>query len=464
MKMQARVWRGTTFLTPLILLVPLIAQATFSSGSDGHDGIFSPTANVEVDMADHPDGIYQYVSVNIPTGVTVTFKPNAENTPVVWLVQGDCIIAASSTVDLSGKATGTVSAGAGGPGGYRGGNGMLGAGSTLAEMGQGPGGGEVTEGHYGGNGSFGTVGGVGAQAPPGNLYGNQYILPLIGGSGGGGSSAPGRVGAGGGGGGAILIAANHISVYGTILSRGGSPYNSTSLASGGAGSGGAIRLVTETLEGNGSLICSGNGSDWIMYTGWIESGNGRIRLEAFSDTFSGICTGETTRGMQSILFLPSGTAPSLAITQIGGISVPTNPSGSSSSPDVLLPGEIANPMSVVVHAMNIPINTPITVDVKPYSGASVSATAQNTGNLASSTATFSITIPRGGGTIMAKAVTAVNPARSDESQAKNLSYRDTGLTTDGERFKTAEVTTVLGGSSQLVYVTESGKRYPVKAQ
>lgn len=43
-------------------------------------------------MADHPDGIYHYTSVNIPSGVTVTFKPNAANTPVVWLVQGNCVI------------------------------------------------------------------------------------------------------------------------------------------------------------------------------------------------------------------------------------------------------------------------------------------------------------------------------------------------------------------------------------
>jgi hypothetical protein len=40
------------------------------------------------DIADHPDGIYHYTTVNIPAGVTVTFKPNAQNSPLVWLLQG----------------------------------------------------------------------------------------------------------------------------------------------------------------------------------------------------------------------------------------------------------------------------------------------------------------------------------------------------------------------------------------
>ena len=43
-------------------------------------------------MADRPDGIYHYTSVNIPAGVTVSFIPNAGNKPVIWLVQGDCAI------------------------------------------------------------------------------------------------------------------------------------------------------------------------------------------------------------------------------------------------------------------------------------------------------------------------------------------------------------------------------------
>ncbi len=67
------------------------ASAQVNSGSDGSDGAFNPTQNVTIDMSLRPSGIYQYTSVNIPSGVAVTFTPNANNTPVVWLVQGDCV-------------------------------------------------------------------------------------------------------------------------------------------------------------------------------------------------------------------------------------------------------------------------------------------------------------------------------------------------------------------------------------
>jgi hypothetical protein len=70
----------------LCLLPTLGWGQQFNSGSDGSDGAFNPTQNVLIDKADHPDGIYQYTSVNIPSGVTVTFTPNAKNTPVIWLV------------------------------------------------------------------------------------------------------------------------------------------------------------------------------------------------------------------------------------------------------------------------------------------------------------------------------------------------------------------------------------------
>ena len=98
------------FLLTLALWLPWTALAQVDSGSNGHDGAFNPTQDVTVDMTDHPDGIYQYSSVNIPEGVTVTFKPNANNSPVIWLVQGDCSIG------------GYVDVGTNSPGGFPGGN------------------------------------------------------------------------------------------------------------------------------------------------------------------------------------------------------------------------------------------------------------------------------------------------------------------------------------------------------
>ena len=67
-------------------LVCASAQAQINTGSNGSDGAldFSSinyTTNIVINMADHPNGIYQYTSVNIPTNVTVTFIPNANNSP-----------------------------------------------------------------------------------------------------------------------------------------------------------------------------------------------------------------------------------------------------------------------------------------------------------------------------------------------------------------------------------------------
>src|ERR1035441_4479524 len=242
-------------VTVLVAWLPSRGRAQVNSGSDGHDGPFNPTTtNTVIDMADHPDGIYQYTSVNIPANVTVTFIPNANNSPVVWLVQGNCVI--SGTVDVSGQSANGVGGSAGGPGGYRGGNG-----GSSPTPGQGPGGG-LPSGDWpcGGNASFGGVGqrfgysyGF-LQGEPGAIYGNIFLLPLLGGSGGSGGGSGGTSAGGAGGGGAILVAASQlIQIDGSVTASGGG--NSTGY--GGAGSGGAIRLVTRTLQGHGRITCGG---------------------------------------------------------------------------------------------------------------------------------------------------------------------------------------------------------------
>ncbi len=83
-------WPGCGLVLALLLCAE--AEAQVNSGSTGADGAFNPTTNTVINMADHPDGIYHYTSVNIPTGVTVSFIPNAGNKPVVWLIQGDCVL------------------------------------------------------------------------------------------------------------------------------------------------------------------------------------------------------------------------------------------------------------------------------------------------------------------------------------------------------------------------------------
>src|ERR1017187_3400610 len=120
------------------------ANAQVNSGSNGSDGAFNPATSIAIDMSDHPNGIYQYTSVNISNGVTVMFIPNANNTPVTWLVQSNVVI--NGVVDISGQigafnlGGGAIGGGngAGGPGGGRGGNG-----GAQATSGQGLGGGSI---------------------------------------------------------------------------------------------------------------------------------------------------------------------------------------------------------------------------------------------------------------------------------------------------------------------------------
>jgi hypothetical protein len=88
-------------VTVLVTGLPTGGRAQVNSGSNGSDGAFNPNASINIDMTSRPSGIYQYTSVNIPSSVTVTFTPNANNTPVVWLVQGDCNIA--GTLSIRGK-------------------------------------------------------------------------------------------------------------------------------------------------------------------------------------------------------------------------------------------------------------------------------------------------------------------------------------------------------------------------
>ena len=371
----------------LILLaiasLPAACLAQVNSGSNGSDGALdfsgiNYTTNIVINMADHLTGIYQYTYVNIPNNVAVTFMPNANNTPVYWLVQSNVFI--SGTVSVSGQ-IGNINTpngnpgGIGGPAGYSGGNGAIG--DSVATSGQGPGG--------------GAAGSNGGQYN----YGNVFLIPLIGGSGGGGGSdiGNGDNGGGGGGGGAILIAgAGMITVSGSVQANGGT---GTTYHGGGGGSGGAIRIAASQISGGGQIYANGG-----------NAGTGRIRFDTYDNEFSGGVYGQFTSGSQFIIIPPSGQLPQLTVTSVGGVPVSASPTGVLSTPDAVISAQQSSPMPVVVNCANLPLGTAITVTIKPMTGSSVSAVgANNTGTLASSTATISINIPRGGGLIYATAAT-----------------------------------------------------------
>ena len=69
MKTQLSKWNCSL---AMLLSFAAATQAQVNSGSNGSDGAFNPTTNIVINMANHPNGTYQYTSVNIPSGVTVT--------------------------------------------------------------------------------------------------------------------------------------------------------------------------------------------------------------------------------------------------------------------------------------------------------------------------------------------------------------------------------------------------------
>src|SRR6266571_4303603 len=123
----------------------LAAAQTFNSGSTGADGALSPTTTTTLTLP--PSGVFNFTTVNIPSGVTVRFTKNATNTPVTILASGDVTIA--GTIDVRGAPGGggsgqtllAPSGGNGGPGGFSGGSGSNGIASTIGGAGLGPGGG-----------------------------------------------------------------------------------------------------------------------------------------------------------------------------------------------------------------------------------------------------------------------------------------------------------------------------------
>src|SRR4029079_3177509 len=128
--MSGQLKRLGRVMASMVLVISGTALA-FNSGSTGADGAFSPTVSTQVQLPE--SGIFNFTTVNIPSGVTVTFKRNTANTPIVILATGNVTIAGA--IDVSGSSSANVGAagdgnlgddgipGRGGSGGQDGGRG-----------------------------------------------------------------------------------------------------------------------------------------------------------------------------------------------------------------------------------------------------------------------------------------------------------------------------------------------------
>lgn len=395
----------------------------FVSGSTGTLGAFNPTTNTVISLPSN--GTLNYTTINIPTGVTVTFRNNSSNSPAYMLATGDVTIA--GTINAGQTAQDNTKAG---PGGFNGGYGSLSG--SLGGNGLGPGGATALS-YYGAGGGFGSAGVSNGSSIGGPAYGNAQLLPLIGGSGGSGVSCVGCTGAyssGGGGGGALLIASpGTITVTGSITANGGNGGSASGIA--GGGSGGAIKLMANTITGDGAITAiGGNG---------VGGAAGRIRLEANSITRSAATIPPYTSNTPGSIFLSN--VPTLTIASIAGTAAPSTPGGSYSQPDILLPTNTTNPVAVVITATNIPLPTSVQVSAIPQYGTPSITTISLSGTQQSSSGTASLTLATGNANVIIAQAT----------------FTITAFNYEGEEIDRVHVAATLGGKPETTYITKSGK-------
>jgi hypothetical protein len=360
---------------------------SFNSGSTGADGdliISSPGVTV---FSQTPQGggiIYNFRSITVASGSTLQISGSSFTSPVYFLAQTAVTI--NGTIDLRGGNGQRYDSqpalripSVPGPGGFGGGIGAFG--SSPAQPGNGPAGGAT---NFIDNGVCFPPPTVGRG---GGFTGNQFLVPLIGGSGGAGNGSA----AGGAGGGAILIASSaSISVNGLINVNGGAGNQAYVSGSGAAG---AVRLVANAIGGNGSITATGGSTNFGCAPS-ANGGNGIVRMEAFQNTFTGTTSGQSFVATPFNLFLPTGGPPFVQVVSIGGVPVNSSPTGSFTVPDVTVNSSAALP--VAIQAQNIPLGTTVTLFIFSENGPDQTIISTGLGGtLASSSATASVTLPAG---------------------------------------------------------------------
>jgi hypothetical protein len=247
----------------------------------------------------------------------------------------------------------------------------------------------------------------------GATYGTPCLIPLYGGSGGGGwgSSTTGYGGIGGAGGGAIrIVSTTQISVTGTITVNGGNAATvnnqSGTVCYGGSGAGGAIHLIAPTITGNGALTAfsgssinpynpvtyGGGYTGFIRFNTTTNSFTGTVDSIAAATAFNGSAAYAAAGPLYNVPANSTLALPSLNITQVNGIAVPANPTGTPALPDIQITASSA--VTVNIAAANIPLGTVVSLRVtSDTANDAVISCAPLAGTAAASTASCSATFP-----------------------------------------------------------------------
>lgn len=184
----------------------------------------------------------------------------------------------------------------------------------------------------------------------------------------------------------MISSSRDILLNGSISANGGDRQWSNA-SYGGYGSGGAILLRADRVNGAGGLYAFGGNQN---------NPNGRIRVEAYMKSLTG------TQVPVEVVGLPAANGElnqsgTLTIQSVKGVNVVQPPTGSTLTPDVVF--SEAGTVSIVVAAQGIPNGTPVKLRILTSS----SVIEPPAVNLAAGTATFSVTVPKGLGTLQATA-------------------------------------------------------------
>ena len=367
--------------------------------SDGSDGVFSPTGNIVADLSLAPTGawnasntantgkgvydaskwavVFKYASVNIPSGVTVTFINHPTHAPVVWLVAGNVTI--NGTVSLKGKdgpvdEIAKLKPAEPGPGGFRAGA----SGPAGKGWGYGPGGADLEN----------------AMGLYGAVYGNPQIIPLIGGSGAGGWNQGSYVSGGGGGGALLLAVAGAVSLNGTIDANGGRHSEGIDRQHP-AGSGGAVRIIAQQVSGVGQVtaICPA-----------ATRGYGRIRIETPALAATVRTAPETVAVAPAVvpILWPADDAPTVRVLTVDNVAAPLDPTAPLiSSADLGIQNN--GTVQVILETKNFPVQGVVQVrSVQKYGPAEWVTAARGTGDFAKSSWVANVTFAPGFTTLQAR--------------------------------------------------------------
>lgn len=318
-------------------IFPIPSAAIMSTpftGGTGSDGAFNPSSDIKLDTS---NGAFNYTSVIIPSGVTVSATGDK---PLEIYCTGDIKI--EGKIDISGGNAVANTGGTGIAGGFDGGSGSTS--SYNGEDGKGPGGGKggrtsFSGGSGGGFGEVGQRGSPSAHLAGGVAYGTPELTTLQGGSGGGagpGYSNYGRGSGGGAGGGAVrLQAAGTVEIKGDVVSDGGNGVLATGsfVCPGAGGSGGAILVQGDKLLISGRLSARGGFGSIANYSGGASTtyddqapngisawgGHGRIRLEAVHGNAGGNVY--ITKGRESARNGDDSNTPLVGTCSIASLSL-----------------------------------------------------------------------------------------------------------------------------------------------